>query len=127
MNFLRKISFHFPTIFSGKNTILPDNTRKIIFQCNYFWKHDLFRTFGKRKDGLSCSVALKALNKINGELKFLYCKNRFLTPTLRRVLCDAIIKRRFDFTRSAWYSNLNKKLKKKIQIAVKKCIHFRLK
>ena len=75
MNILRKISFHFPTIFSGKNTILPDNTRKIIFQCNYVWKDDLFRTFGKRKDGLSCSAALKALNKINGELKFLYRKN----------------------------------------------------
>ena len=26
-------------------------------------------------------VALKALNKINGKLKFLYRKNKFLTPT----------------------------------------------
>ena len=27
-------------------------------------------------------MALKALNKINGQLKFLYRKNKFLTPTL---------------------------------------------
>ena len=32
-------------------------------------------------------MALKALNKINGKLKFLYSKNKFLTPTLRRMLC----------------------------------------
>ena len=35
-------------------------------------------------------VALKALNKINGKLKFLYRKNKFLTPTLRRMLCNAL-------------------------------------
>ena len=50
MYFLRKINFYFPskekTIFSGKkNTIFLDNTRKIIFQCNFFWKDHLFGTF----------------------------------------------------------------------------------
>ena len=117
MNFLRKIIFHFPTKkqdnILGKNTILPDRTRKIIFLCNYFWKDDLFRTFEKRKDGFLCSVALKALRKINGKLKFLYRKNRFLTPTLRRVPCDALIQPHFDYTCSALCSNLNKKLRKK--------------
>ena len=43
MYFLRKIIFHFPSkeydhIFGDKNTIFPDNTRKIIFQCNIFGK-----------------------------------------------------------------------------------------
>ena len=32
-----------------KNVTFPDNTRKIIFQCNFFWKVHLFRIFGKRK------------------------------------------------------------------------------
>ena len=65
----------------------------------------------EKKESLSCSVALNALNKINGKLKFLYRKNKFLTPTLRRVLCDALIQSHFDCTCSAWFSNLNKKLK----------------
>ena len=30
-------------------------------------------------------VALKVINKINGKLKFLYRKNRFLSPELRRM------------------------------------------
>ena len=36
-------------------------------------------------------MTLKPLNKINGNLKFLYHKNKILTPTLRRMLCNAII------------------------------------
>ena len=36
-------------------------------------------------------LALKALNKVNGKLKFLYRKNKFPTPALRRMLCNAII------------------------------------
>ena len=62
-------------------------------------------------------MVLKALNKINGKLKFLYCKNKFLTPTLRRMLYNAIIQPHFDYVCSAWYPNLNEKLKQKIQIA----------
>ena len=36
-------------------------------------------------------MAIKALNKTNGKLKFLYRKNKFLALTLRRMLCNAII------------------------------------
>ena len=61
-------------------------------------------------------MALQALNKINGMLKFLYHKNKFLIPTLRRMLCNTIIQPHFDYVCSAWYPNLNEKLKKKIQI-----------
>ena len=44
-------------IFSGKrNIIFPDNTRKVIFQCDFFWKYHFFKTFGKGKYGFSCSV-----------------------------------------------------------------------
>ena len=71
-------------------------------------------------------MALKALNKINGKLKFLYHRNKFLTQTLRRMLCNVIIEPHFDYASSAWYSNLNEKLKK-IQIAQNKCIRFCLK
>ena len=58
-------------------------------------------------------MALKVINKINGKLKFLHRKNSFLTPGLRRMLCNALIQPNFDYACSAWYPNLNAKLKKK--------------
>ena len=70
-------------------------------------------------------MALKALNKINVKLKFLDCKNRFLTPTLHRMICNA--KPHVNYACSAWYSNLNEKLKKKILIPQNKFIQFCLK
>ena len=50
MYFLRKIIFRFPpkekiSYFPQKNTIFPDNTRKTLFQRNFFWKDRLFGTF----------------------------------------------------------------------------------
>ena len=42
-------------------------------------------------------MALKALNKINEKLKFIYPKNKFLKPALRRTLCNAIIRPHFDY------------------------------
>ena len=73
-------------------------------------------------------MAFKALNKINEKVKFLYHKNKFLTPTLRRMLCNVIIQSHFDYACSAGYPNLNEKLEKKIhKIAQNKCIWFFLK
>ena len=71
-------------------------------------------------------MALKFVNKINRELKFLYRKNKFPTPELRRVLCDALIKPHFDYACIAWYPSLKEKTKKKIQIMQNKCIQFYL-
>ena len=56
-------------------------------------------------------IVLKVVNKINGKLKFLYWKNSFLTPGLRRMLCNALIQLHFDYACSVWYPNLNVKLK----------------
>ena len=61
---------------------------------------------------------------MNSKLKFLYRKNRFLTPSLRRLLCNALIQPHFDYACSAWYPNLNKTLKQKLQTAQNKCIRF---
>ena len=69
-------------------------------------------------------MALKVINKINGKLKFLYRKNRFLSPELRRMFCNALIQPHFDYPCSAWYPNLTEKTKKKIQIMPNKCIIF---
>ena len=72
------------------------------------------------------SVALKVINKIISRLKFLHRKNKFLTPALRRLLCNALTHRYFDHASSAWYPNLTQKMKNKIQITQNKCIRYRL-
>ena len=70
------------------------------------------------------TMTLSVINKINNKLKFLYRKNRFLTPTLRRLLCNALIQPHFNYACSAWYPNLTKKLKNRIQTSQNKCIRF---
>ena len=56
-------------------------------------------------------MTLKVINKINGNLKFLYWKNRFLSPELRRMLCNVLIQPHFDYTCPVWYPNLTEKMK----------------
>ena len=70
------------------------------------------------------SMALKVINKINSRLKFLHRKNKFLTPALRRLLCNALIQPHFDYASSAWYPNLTQKMKNKIQTTQNKCIQY---
>ena len=40
-------------------------------------------------------------------------KNRFLSPDLRRMFCNALIQPHFDYACPAWYPNLTKKQKRK--------------
>ena len=69
-------------------------------------------------------MALKVINKISSRLRFLYRKNRYLSPHLKRLLCNAIIQPYFDYACSAWYPNPNKKFKSKLQTIQNKCIRF---
>ena len=69
-------------------------------------------------------MALKVIEKINGRLEFLWRKNKFLTPPLKRLLCNVLIQPHFDYASSAWYPNLQKKLSDKLQICQNKCIRF---
>ena len=61
----------------------------------------------------SLSLPIYDVDKINSRLKFLYTKNRYLTPYLKRLLCNALIQQHFDYVCSAWYPNLNNRLKSK--------------
>jgi len=70
------------------------------------------------------SMALNVIRKINMRLMFLYRKNKFLTPPLRRMLCNALIQPHFDYACTAWYPNLNQNLLKKLHIMQNKCIRF---
>ena len=69
-------------------------------------------------------MAIQVIKKINGRLKFLWRKQKFLSPHLRRLLCNALIQPHFDYAASAWYPNLQKKFKSKLQICQNKCIRF---
>ena len=42
-------------------------------------------------------MATKVLGLVNGRLKFLYRKQRFLTYPLRRLLCHALIQSHYDY------------------------------
>ena len=55
------------------------------------------------------SVTLNVIDKVNSRLKFLLRQNRFLTPPLRRLLCNALIQPLFDYACTAWFSNLSKR------------------
>ena len=72
------------------------------------------------------SMAQKVISKVNARLKFLHQKNKYLTPNLRCLLCIALIQPHFDYACSAWYPNLSKKLKSRIQTSQIKCICFSL-
>ena len=68
------------------------------------------------------SMALKVIDKINSRLKFLHRQNRFSTFPLRRRLCNALIQPHFDYVCTAWFPNLSKKLRLKLQTTQNKRI-----
>ena len=69
-------------------------------------------------------IAYKTIQKINTRLNYLLRKKQFLTPCLKWLLCNALIQSHFDYVCTAQYSNLNKKLKNKIQSTQNKCVRF---
>ena len=69
-------------------------------------------------------MALNVVNKINNKLKFLYRKNSFLMPALRKLLHNALTQPHFDYAFSTWYPNLTRKLKHRIQTTQNKCMNF---
>ena len=69
-------------------------------------------------------MATKVLKLVNNRPKFLYRKQKFLTLSLRWLLCNALIQLHYDYACSAWYPSLNKRLSKKIQTSQNKCIRY---
>ena len=130
-----KLSIHFgedktkSILFSSKTNL------KLVEELNIRYK-DIKIKQHKHANYLGCvldesmlgeTMALTVIEKINSRLKFLYQKNRFLDVPLRRLLCNALIQTHFDFACTAWYTNLSKKLKDKLQVTQNKCIRFCLK
>ena len=69
-------------------------------------------------------MALFVIDKINSRLTFLHRQNRFLTPPLRTLLCNALIQPLFDYACTAWSPNLPKRLRLRLQPMQNKCMRF---
>ena len=67
-------------------------------------------------------LTLNVIYRIVNKLRFIYRKNNFMTPALRRLLCNALMQHHFDYT--VWYPNVTKKLKHRIQITQNKSMCF---
>ena len=67
-------------------------------------------------------MALNIIDKINLRLKFLHRQNGFLTPPLFRLLCSTLIQPLFDYTCAAWFPNLSKKLRLRLQATQNKVL-----
>ena len=70
------------------------------------------------------SMALNVIDKINSRHKFLHRQNRFLTPPLPRILHNALIQPLFDYACTAWFPNISKKLKLRLEATQIKSISF---
>ena len=70
------------------------------------------------------SKALNVIDKVNSRLNFLHRQNCFLTPPLRRLLCNPLTQPLFDYACTTWFSNLSKRLKLRLQVSQNKCIRF---
>ena len=70
------------------------------------------------------SMALKVINKINSRLKFLHGKNKFLTPALRRLLCNGNVLIHVDYASPTWYPKLTPEMKRKAKIKSRKINTF---
>ena len=69
-------------------------------------------------------MAMHVLTKVTSKLKSLYRKNRFLSKDLRRLLCNTLIQQHVNYVCAAWYPNLNRKYKNKLQVLQNNCIRF---
>ena len=69
-------------------------------------------------------MTMQVCAKVTSKLEFLYRKNRLLSKDLRRLLCNAVIQPHFDYAWAAWYANLNKKYKNKLQVLRNMCLQL---
>ena len=96
-----KLSIHFredktnSTHFGSKRKIKSARKLNVKYKNIKIKQHLQVTYLGCVLDETLCGepMALKALNKVNEKLKFLYRKNTFTTPKPRRMLCNFIIQR----------------------------------
>ena len=127
-----KLSIHFGEDKTKSVLLAPLNKCKKLRKLNISYASLKIKQYSE-VTSLSCildeslsgeSMALNVVSKMNTRLKVLYRKNKFLSPQLRRLLCNALIQPHFDYACSVWYPNFNKKFKTKLQTLHNKCVRF---
>ena len=58
-------------------------------------------------------MTIKPLKNFNTKLQFLYRKNEFLNPKLRRLSCNSLIQPHFDKACIFWFPSLAKEKERK--------------
>ena len=53
------------------------------------------------------SMAMNVLKRVNAKVKFCYRHNQYLTPKLKKLLCNALIQPHFDYVCKSWFPLLN--------------------
>ena len=125
-----KLSIHFgedktkSILFTSKNKLKKVGDLSIHHGDIQIKQHSKVTYLGCILDEDGESMATKVIGKINGRIKFLYRKSRFLDSSLRRLLSNALVQPHFDYACSAWYPNLTQSLSKKLQTTQNKCIRF---
>ena len=106
-----KLSIHFgqdktkSILFGTKHKLRNAKSLNIVYNGIEIKQHAKVKYLGCIVDkGLSGeTMALNVIDKINSHLKFLRWQNRFLTPLLHRLLCDALIQSLFYYPCTAWF------------------------
>ena len=127
-----KLSVHFdqentkPVLFGTKHKLRNAKPLNIVYNSTEIQKCGKVKYLGYILDRSlpGESVALNVNDKVNLRLKFLLRQNRFLTPPLSRLLCNAVIQTLFNNASTAWISNLSKRLKLRFQASQNKCIRY---
>ena len=70
------------------------------------------------------STAIQVCTKITSKLKVLYRKKIFLMKDFRRLLSNVLIQPHFNYACEAYYPNLSKKYRNKLQVLQNKCLVF---
>ena len=127
-----KLSIHFgqdktkSILFGTKHKLQSAKSLNIVYNGIEIKQHAKVKYLGCILDeSLSGdSMALNIIDKKNSCLKFLHRQNHFLTPPLHRLLCNALMEPLFDYACTAWFPNLSKKLRLRLQAMQNKCIRF---
>ena len=100
---VNKLTIHFgedktkSIIFASK--LKSKKIKKLIIKCGdmQIKQHSKVKYLGRLLDETMPgeAMALNIVHKINNKVKFVYRKNSFLMPALRRLLCNALIQPHF--------------------------------
>ena len=127
-----KLSLHLgkteSILFASKRRLQKFNTLNVVCNGNVIESKPNVTYLGVTLDqSLSGdAIASKVISKSSNKLKFLYRNTRKFNLKTKKLLVSALIQCHFDYSCSAWYSGLSKKLKGRLQVSQNNIIRYLL-